>query len=72
MTMINHIYPSHYKTQRKLLWKVTTYYDFHLVMNLDYTNSEAFLEMSLSELETFHQISDLERTQILQKLALAV
>ena len=30
------------------------------------------LEMSLSELETLHHLRDLERTQILQSLALAV
>ena len=41
-------------------------------MKLDYTISRFFQEMSLSELETLHQLSELERTQILQSLALAV
>ena len=41
-------------------------------MNLDYTLSRIFQEMSLSELETLHQLCELERTQILQSLALAV
>ena len=41
-------------------------------MKLDYTISRIFQEMSLSELETFHQLCEMERTQILQSLALAV
>ena len=41
-------------------------------MKLDYTISRTFQEMSLSELETLHQLCELERTQILQSLALAV
>ena len=48
------------------------HYDIHLHMKLDYTISRIFQEMSLSELETFHQLCELERTQILQSLALAV
>ena len=40
-------------------------------MKLDYTISRIFQEMSLSELETLHQLCELERTQILQSLALA-
>ena len=48
------------------------HYDIHLDMKLDYTISRVFQEMSLSELETLHQLCDLERTQILQSLALAV
>ena len=48
------------------------HYDIHLDMKLDYTISRFFQEMSLSELETLHQLSELERTQILQSLALAV
>ena len=47
-------------------------YDIHLDMKLDYTISRVFQEMSLSELETLHQLCELERTQILQSLALAV
>ena len=43
-----------------------------LDMKLDYTISRIFQEMSLSELETLHQLCELERTQILQSLALAV
>ena len=46
--------------------------DIHLDMKLDYTISRIFQEMSLSELETLHQLCELERTQILQSLALAV
>ena len=48
------------------------HYDIHLDMKLDYTISRIFQEMSLSELEALHQLCDLERTQILQSLALAV
>ena len=44
----------------------------HLDMKLDYTISRIFQEKSLSELETLHQLCELERTQILQSLALAV
>ena len=55
----------------------TTYFgaiqfDIHLYMKLDYTISRFFQEMSISELETLHQLCELERTQILQSLALAV
>ena len=48
------------------------HYDIHLDMKLDYTISRIFQEMSFSELETLHQLCELERTQILQSLALAV
>ena len=48
------------------------HYDIHLDMKLDYTISRIIQEMSLSELETLHQLCELERTQILQSLALAV
>ena len=48
------------------------HYDIHLDMKLDYTISRIFQEMSLSELETLYQLCELERTQILQSLALAV
>ena len=41
-------------------------------MKLDYTISRFFQEMSLSELETLHRLWELEKTQILQSLALAV
>ena len=48
------------------------HYDIHLDMKLDYTISRIFQEISLSELETLHQLCELERTPILQSLALAV
>ena len=48
------------------------HYDIHLDMKLDYTISRLFQEMSLSELETLHQLCELGRTQILPSLALAV
>ena len=48
------------------------HYDIHLDMKLDYKITRIFQEMSLSELETLHQLCELERTQILQSLALAV
>ena len=48
------------------------HYDIYLDMKLDYTISKIFQEMSFSELETLHQLCELERTQILQSLALAV
>ena len=38
------------------------HYDIHLDMKLDYTISRVFQEMSLSELETLHQLCKLERT----------
>ena len=47
------------------------HYDIHLGMKLDYTISRTFLEMSLTELQSLHQLCQLERTQILQSLALA-
>ena len=46
--------------------------DVHLDMKLDYTKGRISQEMSRSELETLHQLCELERTQILQSLALAV
>ena len=48
------------------------HYDIYLDMKLDYTFNRIFQEMSLSELETLHQLCELERTEILQSLALAV
>ena len=48
------------------------HYDIHIDMKLDYTISRNLQEMSLSEIETLHQLSELERTQILKSLALAV
>ena len=48
------------------------HYDIHLNMKLVYTIIRICQEISLSELETLHQLCDLERTQILQSLALAV
>ena len=46
--------------------------DIHLDLKLDYTINRIFQEMSLFDLETLHQLCELERTQILQSLALAV
>ena len=46
----------------------TTYFEnihYDLDMKLDYTISRIFQKMSLSELETLHQLCELERTQIL-------
>ena len=48
------------------------HYDIHLDMKLDYKISRIFQEMSPSELETLHHLCELERTQTLQSLALAV
>ena len=48
------------------------YYDIHLDMKLDYTISRIFQEIFLSEHETVHHSCELERTQILQSLALVV
>ena len=47
-------------------------HDIHLHMKLDSTICRIFQEISLSELETLHQLCELERTQILQSLALAI
>ena len=62
---------------QELSLMINTYFgaihsDFHLDMKLDYAISRNFQEMSLSELETLHQLCELGRTQILQSLALAV
>ena len=48
------------------------HYDIHLDMKLDYTIFRVFQELSLSELETLHYLCELERTQILQSIALVV
>ena len=48
------------------------HYEIHLDMKLDYTIKRIFQEMSLTELETLHQLCELQRRQILQSLALAV
>ena len=48
------------------------HYDIHLDKKLDYTIKRIFQEMSLTELETLHQLRELERKQILQSLALAL
>ena len=40
------------------------HYDIHLDMKLDHTISRIFHERSLSELETLHQLCELERTEI--------
>ena len=71
--------PSHSKSTRlqELSLMNNTYFGYihyaiHLDMKLDYTSRRIFQEMSLSELETLHQLCELDRTQILQSLALAV
>ena len=46
--------------------------DIHLYMKLNYTKSRIFREMSLTELETLHQLCEIEKTQFLQLLAPAV
>ena len=46
------------------------HYYFHFDMKLDHTMSRIFQEKSLSELETLHHLSELERTQISQSLHL--
>ena len=48
------------------------HYYIHLGIKFDYTISRIFQKMSLSQLETLHHLFELERTQILQSLALAV
>ena len=48
------------------------YYNIHLDNKLDYKISRIFQEMSPSELEKLHHLCELERTQILKSLALAV
>ena len=47
-------------------------FDIHLDVKLDYTKIRIFQELSLSELETLYQLCELERTQTIQSLALAV
>ena len=49
-----------------------TRYEIHLDIKLDYTLSSTFQELSLTELETLHQLCEIERKQILLSLALAV
>ena len=48
------------------------HYHIFLEMKFDYTITRTFQEMSLSKLETLHHLCELERTQTLQALALAV
>ena len=48
------------------------HYEIHLDMKLGYTISRISQEIQLSELETLHQLCEVERTQIQQSLALAV
>ena len=48
------------------------HYDIHLDMKLGYAKSRIFQEISLSELETLQHFYELERTQFLQSLALAL
>ena len=48
------------------------HYEIHLRMKLDYIKSRIFHGKSLSKLETLHPLCELERTHILQNLALAV
>ena len=48
------------------------HYDIHLDKKLDYTKCRILQEISFTELETLHQLCELERKQILQSLALAV
>ena len=43
----------------------TIHYDIHLDIKLEYTKCGIFQEMSLTELETLHQLCALESTQIL-------
>ena len=66
----------HTRLQELSLMNITYFgailYDINLAMKLDYTISRIFQENSLSELETLHHLCELERTQILQSLALAV
>ena len=38
------------------------HYDIHLHMKLDYTTSRIFQELTLTELETLHQLCELGRT----------
>ena len=47
-------------------------YDIHIDIKINYSISRIFQEMSLSELETQHHLCELERTQKLQSLPLAV
>ena len=47
------------------------HYDKQLDLKLDYNISGNFQVMSLSELQILRHLCDLERTQILQSLALA-
>ena len=46
--------------------------NIHLDMKLDYTISQIVQEVSLSEIETLHRLCELERTQIIQSVAVAV
>ena len=48
------------------------HYDIHLGIKLNYTKSRIFQELSLSKLERLHHLCELERTQNLEPLALAV
>ena len=59
-------------THEQYLFWCNSQYVIHLDMKLDSTKIRTFQEMSLSELETLHHLYEIERTQTLQSLALAV
>ena len=48
------------------------HYDIHLCLKLYYTISRILKEISHSEQETLHHLCELEVTQVLQSLVLAV
>ena len=49
-----------------------THYDIHVDMKLDYTKSIIFQKISLFKLETLHHLCEIQRTQRLKSLTLAV
>ena len=63
--------PNHPSTRLQELSLKNISYDIHLDMKF-YTISRIFQKISLSDIETLHQLCEMERTQILQSLALAV
>ena len=47
-------------------------YDAHINTKIDYTFNHVFLSMTLQELNTLHTICELERHQLLTKLAMSI
>ena len=50
----------------------TVHYDAHIITKTDYSNNNVFKSMTIQELNTLYQISELERTHLLAILPMSV